>query len=350
MAEVLLLGEEKDRASGLRALLRQDGHRVLVVREIDRWRERERETSPDLVVAAVASPDPVLYAPSRPARGFPAPLLFVQHEAESYREAHFDERIVDRIESPFMAEEFLGRVDALVRVRKIVLREELPAGGPRDDAPRIRGLAARLAAALGTRVPRFEKPPAPYLEVAARVADWADRRDGFEPGHAERVTSFAAMIADELGLRDGETAALLRAAMLHDIGKVALPVEVLRQRGPLEEKQIRLLRTHADRGARLLRALDRDDAVADAIRYHHERVDGGGYHGKRGEDIPLAARILAVAEAFDAMTTSTVRPRLTPERAQGTLRDERGSQFDPTCVDALCRALRPRPASVRLSV
>ena len=119
MAEVLLLGEEKDRASGLRALLRQDGHRVLVVREIDRWRERERETSPDLVVAAVASPDPVLAAPSRPARGFPAPLLFVQHEAESHREVHYEGRIVDRIESPFMAEEFLGRVDALVRVGRM---------------------------------------------------------------------------------------------------------------------------------------------------------------------------------------------------------------------------------------
>ena len=80
-----------------------------------------------------------------------------------------------------------------------------------------------MAALLGSRIPALSKPLEPYLEVAARVADWADRRDAFEPGHAERVTSFCAMMAETLRLDDHGTASLLRAAMLHDIGKVALP-------------------------------------------------------------------------------------------------------------------------------
>jgi putative two-component system response regulator len=157
------------------------------------------------------------------------------------------------------------------------------------------------------------------------------------------------MIADELGLPDGETASLLRAAMLHDIGKVALPVEVLRQRGPLEEEQLRLLRTHADRGARILRALDKDEHVATVVQYHHERVDGKGYHGKRASEIPLSAKILAVAEAFDAMTTTRVAAKLTPERAQAVLKDQRGGHFDGACVDALCEALRPHPGAIPLA-
>ena len=348
MADILLLGDEKDRSAGIRAILHQDGHSVLLERDLSRWRLRERETAPDLIVATVASADPVLSAAGRPVRGFPAPLLFVQHDVDVWREVELEDRLVDRIESPFMSEDFLGRVDALLRVRRVVLREDLTAT-EQGPARGWRGVAKRIAAVLGTRVPKLDKPPAPYLEVAARVADWADRRDGFEPGHAERVASFSAMIADELGLPDGETASLLRAAMLHDIGKVALPVEVLRKRGPLEEEQLRLLRTHADRGAKILRALDKDEHVATAVQYHHERVDGKGYHGKRGPEIPLSAKILAVAEAFDAMTTTRVAARLTPDRAQAVLKDQRGVHFDGACVDALCEALRPHPGAIPLA-
>lgn len=347
MADILLLGEEKERARGIRTLLHQDGHRVALERDLTAWRTREREFGPDLVVAAVGSADPVLSAAGRPIRGFPAPLLFVQHEMDPWREFELEERLVDRIGSPFMAEELLGRVDALVRVRRIVLREDVRQ--PTQVSSRgWRSLGTRLAALLGTRVPRFDKPPAPYLEVAVRVADWADRRDAFEPGHAERVASFSAMIADELGLPDADAAPLLRAAMLHDIGKVALPVEVLRQRGPLGDEQLRLVRTHAARGARILRALDKDEQVASAVLYHHERIDGTGYHGKRGEEIPLSSRILAVAEAFDAMTRTRVATPMSPESAQAVLREKRGEHFDGACVDALCAALRPRPNAIPL--
>src|SRR5262245_35926290 len=309
MADVLLVGDEKDRVAGAREILRQDGHRVVWVRDVESWRRAETDAAPDVVVAAVGSIEPVLSAPARPVRGFPAPLLFVQHDADAFREVHLDERIVDRIESPYMAEEFLARVDALVRVRHVVR----PEASTERGKPR-RGVGSWLRGArslLGRRVLPFTRTSAPYLEVAARVAEWADRRDAFEPGHAERVTSYTAMIADEFGLGDNDAASLLRAAMLHDIGKVCLPVEVLRHRGPLEDEQMRLLRKHAERGARILRALDPEDAVADAIHYHHERVDGNGYHGKSGDEIPKTSRILAVAEAYDAMTTSLVRERMT---------------------------------------
>ncbi len=348
MAKVLLLGEDRDRAAGLRVLLRQDGHRVQWLRDVPRWRDAEAEGSPDVVVAAVATAAAVLEAPGRPVRGFPPPILFVHHDVDPFGDPCLEERIVDRLESPFMAEEFLGRVDALVRVRRVVRREQ-PQDGAATRAGGAKALAGWMTAILGTRLPRYAKPRAPYLEVAARVADWTDRRDGFEPGHAERVASFSAMIADGLGLPDSEATAVLRAAMLHDIGKAALPAEILRHRGPLEERQFRLLRTHADRGARLLRALDRDESVAEAVQFHHEHVDGSGYHGRKGPDIPLAARILAVAEAYDAMTTSRIREPLRTDEAIAVLEEQKGTRFDTACVDALVASVRPRPRSVPIS-
>lgn len=346
MANVLLMGDDRERISDVKSILALDGHRVALTREISRWPEDERTASPEVVVAAVESPDAVLGAPAGRVRGFAPPILFVHRESDEAREPHMDARVVDRIVSPYAAEELLGRVDALARVRRVVMRQTAEAA---EAAPKSSRWGAALDSFLHTRVPRPMKPKGSYLEVAARVADWNDRRDGFEPGHAERVTNFAAMIADEVELGDGETAALLRAAMLHDIGKVALPVEVLRHRGPLEETQMRLMRTHAERGAAILRALDKDEVVADTIQNHHEYVDGSGYYGRTAASIPRAARILAVAEAYDAMTTSLVRKRLSSDAALGLLKERRGGQWDGECVDALVAALKPAPYAIALS-
>jgi putative nucleotidyltransferase with HDIG domain len=349
VANVLVVGDDKDRTGGVKSLLALDGHRLATSRELSRWRDDERASSAEIVVAAVAHPSAVLSVPLGGPRGLQPPILFVHRESDENREPHIDERLVDWITSPFAAEEFLGRVDALVRVRRVVLHQKQAMDGRDEPNPPRGRFRNALRSLLRSRGPRHAKPVAPYLEVAARVADWSDRRDGFEPGHAERVTNFAAMIADELGLGDGEAAALLRAAMLHDIGKVALPVEVLRQRKPLEESQMRLLRTHAERGAEILRALDSDDAVADTILHHHENIDGSGYHGRVGEQIPRSARILAVAEGFDAMTTSLVRKRLTIDAAIGLMRERRGCQWDADCVDALAGLLQPKPRAIVLT-
>lgn len=354
MGKVLLVGPDRDRAAGLRSLLREDGHAVRWLRSLEQWREAERIERPEVVVAAVASVDAVLGVRGSRPRGFAAPLLFVRNESDpTLRELHLDDRLVDSLASPFMREELLARVDALIRVRRVILHDQLEAHpAADDDAPAagpLAGLAARIAGVLGTRFPRHSKPLTTYLEVAGRVAAWADRRDGIEEGHAERVATYCGLMADGIGLPDSEATALLRAAMLHDIGKVALPVEILRQEGPLASEQMRLVKTHAERGASLLRALDSDDIVAEAILYHHERVDGSGYHGRTASETPLASRILAIAEAYDAMTRARFRDPIAPEQALDLLERGKGSNFDPVCVDALTASLRPRPRGVPLS-
>jgi putative nucleotidyltransferase with HDIG domain len=352
VASVLLIGPDRGRSSGLRSILREDGHRVRWIRSVSGWRSAERESLPELVVAATESADAVLSEGRTRVRGFPAPVLFVQGEGEFSRDLFVEERLIDRLEAPFMSEEFLARVDALVRVRRVILRAESSRRDRSrgDDPPnRFSALGDRLTALLGTRVPRYAKPVGPYMEVAARVADWADRRDAFEPGHAERVASYCGMMADGLGLEDGRANALLRAAMLHDIGKIAIPVEVLHQRGPLQDNQMRLVRTHAQKGANLLKALDRDDEVAVTVLYHHEMVDGSGYFGKSGNDIPLTSRVLAVAECYDAMVHSGVRERVSSDQALKRLHALKDSKYDEACVDALSRALEPKQTSIPVS-
>lgn len=351
MARILLLASDRDRARLVRGLLRKDGHRITHLRALDDWRTLEREMRPELVVAAVGSTEIVLSARGRPARGFPAPLLFVQHDADFCRDVHLEERLVDRITSPFMGQDLLGRVDALVRVRRVIHKDPSmrTAKNSRRRTADGRSWSTRLGDLLSSPIPRPEKPLAPYLEVAARVAEWADRRDAFEPGHAERVTSFCAMIADALRLGDHETGALLRAAMLHDIGKVAMPVEVLHQREPLGESQLRLIRTHPRRGAALLDVLDRDDDVARTILYHHERPDGTGYYGVEWTKVPRAAKILAVSEVFDALTSSKVRQPLSSQNALERLEDSKGRSLDSDCVEALVDKLKPPPRTIPLA-
>jgi len=325
-------------------MLVRDGHHVTSLRSLESWAAHEKEIRPDVVIAAVKQPESVLARADRQGNGFPAPLLFVQQEADFLREFDFDGRLVDRLTSPFMSEELLARVDALVRVRQIVR-----GGATSDKSSGRTGMRGWLATWLKNRLPEQERPAAPYLEVAARVAEWADRRDAFETGHAERVTSFCAMIAEGLGMGQQETGELLRAAMLHDIGKVALPIEVLHQKRPLEENQRRLIRTHPARGASLLRALDPDEGLARVVLYHHERPDGAGYYQKEAHAVPRAAFALSVAEAYDAMTKSLLGRTVEPEEAMDILTEKRGTAYDADSVDALVDALKPRRSSIPLS-
>ncbi len=346
MGQLLLLGESKERAEGLRSLLRGDGHRVTWERSIDAWRDRERALGVDLVIATVDKPGNLIDGARRSAGRFPTPVLIVQQEADLWSDLFSDERLVDRIRSPFQREELLGRVDALIRVRDVVL-----GGGATVPSASERGAAGgRLTRWFRSRVPQNSWPLGPYLEVGASVALWADRRDGFAPGHAERVATTCALMAEVLRMGSEETATFLRAALLHDIGKVGLPAEILHQRGPLDEPQLRMIRTHPAKGAALLRALDPDPEVAKLVLYHHECPNGHGYYGKEPASIPRSASLLGVAEAFDAMVYSRLREPLTHDGAIERLREQRGESYSAEAVDALTDAVRPRGREIPLSV
>jgi len=176
--------------------------------------------------------------------------------------------------------------------------------------------------------------------AAASLAKAVDARDVYTGSHSERVAELAALVAARLGA-DMETVELTRlAASLHDLGKLAIPEEILRKPGELTESERLVLERHPHIGYRMLESLG-VDPVAQWVLHHHERWDGCGYpDGLPGEEIPLGARVIFVADAYDAMTSDRVyRQRLSDEDAMDELFRCAGSQFDPDVVAALAAEL-----------
>ncbi len=183
------------------------------------------------------------------------------------------------------------------------------------------------------------------FRAAASLAKAVDARDAYTGSHSERVADLAARIATRLGV-DREQVELTRlAGSLHDLGKLAIPEEILRKPGPLSDTERLVLERHPHIGFRMLETLG-VDPVADWVLHHHERWDGSGYpDGVSGEEIPLGARIIFVADAFDAMTSDRVyRGRLSDDEAIAELARCSGTQFDPEVVAAFADELGVGPA------
>jgi diguanylate cyclase (GGDEF)-like protein len=176
--------------------------------------------------------------------------------------------------------------------------------------------------------------------AAASLAKAVDARDTYTGSHSERVSELAARVANRVGL-DPEQVELTRlAGSLHDLGKLAIPEEILRKPGALADSERLVLERHPQIGFRMLDSLG-VDPVADLVLHHHERWDGAGYpDGLRGESIPLGARIIFVVDAYDAMTSDRIyRPKRSSEAALAELRRCAGTQFDPGIVAAFTEEL-----------
>jgi putative nucleotidyltransferase with HDIG domain len=190
------------------------------------------------------------------------------------------------------------------------------------------------------------------FRAAASLARAVDARDVYTGSHSQRVAELAARTARRLGLADEDVELTRLAASLHDLGKLAVPEEILRKPGPLTEPERIVLERHPQIGFRMLESLG-VNPVADWVLHHHERWDGSGYpDGLPGERIPLGARIILVADAYDAMTSERVyRRRVTPTEAIGELERCAGTQFDPAIVTAFAveLAFEPEPAAALAS-
>ena len=178
------------------------------------------------------------------------------------------------------------------------------------------------------------------FRAAASLARAVDARDVYTGSHSQRVAELAARTARRLGLPDEEVELTRLAASLHDLGKLAIPEEILRKPGPLTEPERIVLERHPQIGFRMLESLG-VDPVAEWVLHHHERWDGSGYpDGLPGDQIPLGARIIFVADAYDAMTSERVyRRRVLADQAVAELERCAGTQFDPEIVDALADEL-----------
>ena len=214
-----------------------------------------------------------------------------------------------------------------------------PADGTDPEELQRHADAELYAAKEGRRLPTA--PSRRELSWATALAQAVDTRIAVPDEHSTAVARYAAVIAQEMGW-DGSDLALLRmAAMLHDVGKVGIPDSILRKSGPLTEEEFDQMRLAPITGAELVGRVEGLGAIVPWIYHAHEHIDGSGYpEGLRGDAIPLASRIIAVADAFDAMTTNRpYRAAMSREDALSELHRCTGSQFDGDCVAALERSL-----------
>jgi diguanylate cyclase (GGDEF)-like protein/putative nucleotidyltransferase with HDIG domain len=261
------------------------------------------------------------------------------------------ESIIDRIASLE-----LGRVGAITVSAGIALAPEH--ARERDELLKLVDGALYWAKEYGKNRVRVFRPDvvelaelkrlasagdrAARLRAAASLARAVDARDAYTGSHSQRVAQLAVRLAARLGLSREELELTQLAASLHDVGKLALPEDLLRKPAPLSEPDWATLKQHAQIGFRMLESLG-VDPVAEWVLHHHERWDGTGYPDRlAGTEIPVGARIIFVADAYDAMTSDRLyRARCSDAEAVAEIVRCAGTQFDPSVVEALSEELEP---------
>lgn len=173
------------------------------------------------------------------------------------------------------------------------------------------------------------------------LAETIEKRDPYTGGHTQRVMEYSLAVGGLMGLSGEEIENLKLAAILHDIGKLGISDCILLKNGSLDRDEMQAMNRHPEYGAEILRHVKQLDQVISGVRGHHERYDGNGYpDGLKGEDIPFIARIIAVADTFDAMTTDRpYRKALSVSKAVGELTKQSGAQLDGKIVEIFVRYL-----------
>jgi putative nucleotidyltransferase with HDIG domain len=218
-------------------------------------------------------------------------------------------------------------------------------------SPRLRGSVGEVMEHAGrqARAQENESRTTAFLEVLAETIESQDR---YMRGHARRVAFYAGLLAERVGLSIKEQEHVRISAFLHDLGKIGVPSELLRRPSGLEPSEREIVERHAEIGARLVEPLGIASAIAGAIRHHHEWWDGSGYpDGLHGDEIPLAARIVHLANAFDAMTCDRPYRRALPrEVVHRELHRFAGVQFDPTLTKEFLALVESGACEVDLEV
>ena len=285
---------------------------------------------PDLILLDLHMPDmdglAVMDQLNQIAEASYLPILMLTGDMsqEARREA-LSRGAKDFVNKPFHSDEVLLRIRTLLETRFLYLQ--------------IQSQNQMLEAKVRERTRELE---AAQIEIIERLARAAEFRDDNTGQHTERVGQMAALLAKQVGLADAQVSLIRRAAPLHDVGKIGIPDAILLKLGKLTPDEFALVKTHTSIGARILSgsrfALLR--LAEEIARTHHERWDGSGYEGLAREAIPLAGRIVAVADVFDALTQKRPYKSAWPvEQAIEEMERQRGHQFDPDLIDAFLRII-----------
>lgn len=176
-----------------------------------------------------------------------------------------------------------------------------------------------------------------FIQTVTALSEAVDAKDRYTSGHSKRVAEYSRMIAARMGKNAEEQDEIYRAGLLHDVGKIRIPVEIINKAGKLTDEEYNIIKIHPVTGYHILRGISDSSFIAIAAKYHHERYDGGGYpNGLEGTKIPEVARILGVADSYDAMTSNrSYRKALPQDVVRAEIEKGKGTQFDPVIADIM---------------
>jgi len=184
-----------------------------------------------------------------------------------------------------------------------------------------------------------------HFETVIAFSEALDAKDQYTAGHSRRVMEYSTDIGKHMELDENDVDQLKKSALLHDIGKIGIPDAVLHKKGKLSNVEYSIIKAHSEIGATILKSINSFKFLVPSVYHHHEKFDGSGYpHGIKGAQIPLHARIIAVADCFDAITSNRpYRKAFSLNEAISELAQNKGNQFDPCIVDVFIEILNSSP-------
>ena len=242
------------------------------------------------------------------------PVVFLTGDEDVKTEtAGLHAGVADFIRKPFAAEILLKRIRNIIELNRL----------HNDMASEIRAKTEKLSRA--------------YIQIVEALAASVDAKDRYTHGHSSRVADYSREIARRAGLSQSQQDAIFMMGLLHDVGKIGIPDTIINKPGRLTDEEFAVIKTHPSVGAEILKKITDYPELMIGAHWHHERYDGKGYpDGLSGESIPEVARIIAVADTYDAMTSNrSYREALTQEQVRAEIERCKSSQFDPRFADIM---------------
>ena len=303
----------------------QDEYRVIAVGSGKAALEQIKNNVPDLILLDVHMPEmdghDVIRALKENRNYEDIPVIFLTSDEDEKTEMQgFSEGAIDFLKKPFRKGVAVQRIRRILELSYLQqnLREEV--AKQTDVAEKRRESVERMS-----------------LQMVQALANTIDAKDSYTNGHSTRVAKYSVMIARRMGYSGEKLEQLQYAALLHDIGKIGIPNEIINKPSRLTDEEYEIIKTHPAIGGRILEKISEIPDIAIGARWHHERFDGRGYPDKlSGLDIPEIARIIGVADSYDAMTSNrSYRDLLSQEIVRGEIEKGKSTQFDPDIADIM---------------
>lgn len=316
----------------LTAILKEEGYDVRSAINGELALNAASSSPPELVLLDIRMPDMDGYEVCRRLRMQPGmrnvPVIFVSAASETDEKVHgFEIGAVDYITKPYQRDELLARVHTHLELNQL-----------RNHLETL--VAQRTAELLASE----DKLKSSLLDTVAALAATVEMRDPYTAGHQHRVARLAVAIARELQLPEEQVEAIHLASVVHDVGKIRVPTEILSRPGLLSKLEFDLIKEHARNGYEILKTISFPWPIAQIVLQHHERLDGSGYpQALSGDQILPEARIMAIADVVESMISHRpYRAALGLDAALNEIAQNKGKFFDPAAVDACIRLFRER--------